>query len=218
VLTISRAGIMTWILSIAAFFIGLSALGIISKRKFFRISVSFGLIICLALGITYLAAGRQLQDRMYDDSGSVAMRVPTFKVAFNVIRYNPIFGVGLRNYTLRHQEYDTTKEQISIRLPSSKVHNLFLLYASEIGIPGLLFFLWFLWGILKNSLFCAKHDDNTAVQAAFLGIALGVSSLIIQSFTGWGVMDRIIHLSIIAIFAGVSTKQFARMRKKRVRF
>src|SRR4030042_6231030 len=95
VLTISRAGIMTWILSIAAFFIRLFALSTISKRKFFRISVSFGLTICLALGITYLAAGRQLQDRMYDDSGSVAMRVPTFRVAFNVIRYNPIFGRGL---------------------------------------------------------------------------------------------------------------------------
>src|SRR4030043_556830 len=57
VLTISRAGIMTWVLSLAVFFIGLFGLGIISAKKSLRIFLAFGFVVCLALGMIYLAAG-----------------------------------------------------------------------------------------------------------------------------------------------------------------
>ncbi len=207
ILTISRVGIAVWILSIPALFIGLLVLGIIPKSQFTRVSITAILIFAFSLGTAYLSGGRRLVDRMRDDEGSTAMRVPTFKVALNIIRHQPFLGVGLGNYTLRHQEYDTTNEQISIRFPSSQVHNLFLLYASEIGIPGLLFFLWFLWLLMKDSVFNARFSKNPPTRAAFLGILLGVSSLVLQSMTGKGVVDRMIHLAIMAVFAGVVSKQ-----------
>ena len=130
-----------------------------------------------------------------------------FKVAFNVITAHPITGVGSKNYTLVHQDYDHTDEHISVMLPDSPVHNLFLLYAAEIGILGLLFFLWFVWELLRGALRCASNSGMPIDKAIYLGMAIGVISLLLHSVTGMGVTNHLIHLSVISILAACVAKK-----------
>lgn len=201
IFTISRAGLIAWLLSMIIFFAGIIILRIVPVRLTVPIFIKGTLLIFIGVGILYLLGGDRLKSRIDYDYGSAFVRIPMYKVAFNVIKAHPITGVGLNNYTLVHQDYDYTHKQISFLLPDSPVHNLFLLYAAEIGIVGLLFFLWFVLALLKRSIQCANHTEAPIEKAIYLSIAIGVVNLLLQSATGKGVTDHLIHLSVIAIFA-----------------
>lgn len=207
VLTLSRVGLVTWLLSIIFFFVGIIFLRVISARRLVPAFIVCILWISASIGMLYLAGGERLENRIRFDEGSAAVRAPMFKVAFNVIKAHPIIGVGLKNYILVHKDYDSTYEHISVLQPDSPVHNLFLLYASEIGILGLLFFLWFIWQILKDSVRCAKYINLNIDKAIYLCIAIGLVNIIIQSMTGMGITNYLIHLSSIAILGACVAKQ-----------
>jgi O-antigen ligase len=204
ILTISRAGLAAWLLSMVLFFAGVIILRIVPIRRAVPLFV-IGML--LSAGGLYLVGGQRLKSRMKHDTGSSAARIPMYEVAFNVIKAHPIVGVGLKNYTLVHQDYDHTPEHISVLIPDFPVHNLFLLYAAEIGIPGLLFFLWFIWKLLKGSLRCANYIDVPVDKAIYLSMAIGLIALLLQSATGMGVTNHLIHLSVMAIFAACVSKQ-----------
>lgn len=207
VLTISRAGLATWLLSMIIFVAGVIILRIVPIRRTVPLFIMCILWIIISAGILYSVGGERLKSRIAYDAGSSAARIPMWEVAFNVIKAHPIAGVGLKNYTLVHQDYDHTYEHISVKAPDSPVHNLFLLYAAEVGIPGLLFFLWFIWELLRGALRCASHIDVPMEKAIYLSMAIGVISLFLQSTTGKGVTDHFIHLSVVAIFGACVAKQ-----------
>lgn len=206
VLTISRAGLATWLLSMLVFFAGVIILRIVPIRRTVPLFMMCMLLVSISVGIIYSVGWERLKSRgVYD--ASAAVRIPMWKVALNVIKVHPITGVGLKNYTLVHQDYDHTPERISAVFPDSPVHNLFLLYAAEIGVAGLLFFLWFIWELVRGALRCASRVNLPIDKAIYLSIVIGVISLFLQSTTGKGVTDHLIHLSTLAIFAACVAKQ-----------
>ncbi len=83
------------------------------------------------------------------DYGRAYSRVPLMEVALNIIRHHPLLGVGLNNYRLVMDQYDNTIERITLHVPNP-VHNMFLFVAAEVGIPGLIFFLWWHFALLKR--------------------------------------------------------------------
>ena len=213
VLTLSRVGLATWLLSMIIFFSGVIILRIVPARKIIPLFIVCVLWISISAGLLYAVGGQRLKSRVAYDAGSAAARIPMWKVAFNVIKTHPVTGVGLKNYTIVHQDYDHTPEHVSVLLPDEPVHNLFLLYAAEIGVAGLLFFLWFIWELLKGSLRCASHLNTPVDKAVCLGMAIGVLNLFLQSTTGKGVTDHLIHLSVIVIFAACVAKQCSTLDK-----
>lgn len=205
VLTISRAGLAAWLLSMLLFAAGVIVLRIAPVRRTAPLLVICALLISISACGMYLIGGQRLKSRMkYDASATV--RIPMWKVALNVIKAHPITGVGAGNYILVHQDYDNTREHISVAQPYSPVHNLYLLYAAEIGIPGLLFFLWFIWELLRCSVQCASYVKSPIDKAIYLCMAIGVMNILLQSVTGMGVTNGVIHLSAVAIFAACVAK------------
>ncbi|MFC1738955.1 O-antigen ligase family protein [Planctomycetota bacterium] len=207
ILTLSRAGLAAWIFSIGLFFAGIIIFRIVTMRKLAPFFLAIVFLICISSGILWWVGGESLKSRIAFDEGSSAARMPMWKVAVNVIKAHPIAGVGLKNYTLVHQNYDNTRYHISAVLPDSCVHNLFLLYAAEIGIPGLFFFLWFVWELLRGALRCARSISLPMDKVIYLSMAIGVINILLQSITGMGVVNHLIHLSTIAIFAAIVAKQ-----------
>lgn len=208
ILTISRAGILTWFLSVILFFVGIIILRIVPVRRSLSYLMIFILLFIITAGILFKIGGERLESRIKEDEGSFAVRIPMWEVAINVIKAHPIIGVGLNNYTLVHQRYDHTYEHISFVFPAP-VHNLFLLYAAETGIPGLIFFLWFIWELLKGALRCISRLDTPMDKSIYLCIIIGVISILFQSITGMGVANHLIHLSVIAIFAACIARQYS---------
>jgi len=119
-------------------------------------------ILAFALGlcaVVVLSTSNPIQQRFFkNDYGNAHGRVTLAKVAFNLIRHNPLLGVGLNNYTDTAQFYDHTPEQI-VSNWNAPVHNLILFIAGETGLPGVIFFSLFLLSILLALLPAVSSPD-----------------------------------------------------------
>ena len=99
------------------------------------------------------------------------------KVAFRMIADNPIFGVGLHNYTQVMRSYGIAE---LIHGWDFGVHNSFLYLLAETGIFCLLaiLFLWFI--TLKRLIFCLKKDEGFLWKLS-AGMLCGLAALFIHS-------------------------------------
>lgn len=80
---------------------------------------------------------------------AVSLRVSYAKNAFNAIAANPFFGVGPGQFTA-YQEQIINESKLPEWM-NQPVHNIYLLLASEAGVPALVFFCWFLFVLLMRS-------------------------------------------------------------------
>lgn len=99
----------------------------------------------IALFLLVLVIGGAFYQPIYtrltsDDQGSAESRVKMAKLARNVIRAHPWWGVGANNYALVGYKY-YTPDVGNLYVISSSVHNRYLLTWAETGLFGLLFFI-----------------------------------------------------------------------------
>jgi len=131
VLTFSRAGFLT----LAASFVML--LAVLARRKSPGGAVGLLLLaICVPplLPDGYVARLGTIANIDADATGSAQGRWTDTKVAIDVVAKNPIIGVGIGQNVLAMNEArgDTWRQ----------VHNAYLQYGVDLGIPGLLLFIW----------------------------------------------------------------------------
>jgi O-antigen ligase len=81
------------------------------------------------------------------------------KVALNIIKENPMTGVGLNNYSNVMNRYDRTRENISYKFPFP-VHNAFLIIACESGLLAMVCFIFILFGAALSSLRFFLMEDR----------------------------------------------------------
>lgn len=145
VLTFSRAG---WIC--VATTIPLVAFLAAWRRWGFLRATGALLCFCFVVTLILLPFTGLISQRLFEeDYGRAWSRVPLMQVAWNVIRSNPLLGVGLNNYIMAMDKYDNTLEHITLDV-KNPVHNMFLLIAGEMGIPALLIFLWLIVVLLRH--------------------------------------------------------------------
>lgn len=130
-LTLSRVAIVFWLMTLVYYFI----------RKFVN-HKSYILILLLALLIfgSTTPLGLRFTDVNFSDE-SIMQREKLIHSSLLMIKDNPIFGVGLNNFLTNLPYYQQQSNALFYLQP---VHNLFLLIASETGLIGLGFFVWFL--------------------------------------------------------------------------
>lgn len=100
-------------------------------------------------------------------SESFFQRNQLMGAAFLMIKDYPLSGVGLNNFIVYLPVYWS---QIGFTYWLQPVHNLYLLITAEIGLTGLIIFLWFLF-LTYQKLFLKKNNRAfllTALSAAFL--------------------------------------------------
>ena len=141
--------------------------------------------VCFAIFmgiITVICASESVRDRLVeDDYGSAKVRIPLMINALNMIKENPVFGVGIGNYTSVSQQYDVY-QWVSLVFPWP-VHNDILLIGAEMGLPALASFLVIMvvliYHLAKVAVF--SNDDFLSFSAyALLGgvVAFGVHHLV----------------------------------------
>jgi putative inorganic carbon (HCO3(-)) transporter len=175
--TNSRAG---WIsFGISVLFVGLSVFSKINaKRSLINIFLAIILIFCLIMPL-YPRLYSKIYGRFTGpDGGSAKSRMPQFEVAFNIIKDNPFFGVGINNYSEIMHRYDSTEEGLAgiTRFP---VHNIFLHIAAEIGIFGLFIFIWILVVIFNKGIRYIIQNNDMMVYAV-IGMLAGILAFLIH--------------------------------------
>ncbi len=111
-----------------------------------------------------------------EDHGSAESRVPMMQIAFEMIKKNLLLGVGINNYTRVVTMYDPTGLTYVYLQP---VHNLFLQLAAEIGIFGLIVFLWIIVRIYITAI-GSIFKSNDFFQNQSIGLISGITAVLIH--------------------------------------
>lgn len=111
-----------------------------SLRKKGKAKLLIIILMISIAGFLYFAPRLSLDE-------AISYRVQLNKIALEMMRQNPLIGVGLNNFIPQLPHYWSTPESVRFLQP---VHNIFLLVAAETGLVGLLIFLWFLILTLRH--------------------------------------------------------------------
>lgn len=159
ILTFSRAG-----------FLGLAAclvmfLVVLVRRK--SAGVAGGLLLLALCAVPLLPAGYvdrlgTITNIQEDETGSAQGRWRDTKVAMGVVAMNPIIGVGIGQDVLAMNDErgrDTWR----------RVHNVYLQYGVDLGVPGLLLFAWLHWLCFRTA---RAVEKRASLQPATRDLAL----------------------------------------------
>lgn len=105
------------------------------------------------------------------------------ETSLNMVKHHPLLGVGVNTYCLNYQKYKLHDTSIETANTMWYAHNSYLQMASEIGIIGLLVFLYLLSKLFKGwQVFYRKEDDNFE-KISSLGIFMGLFAFLIHGLT-----------------------------------
>ena len=175
---------------VAIFFMVLYS--VIHRKLKPRVKIAFVILSFLALVfVTHYADTISSQFENKGRQRAAEVRIPLNKLALRMIAANPILGVGPDNYRLaspKYVVYDETTVGYSYFELTQIVHNSYLLLASELGIPGLLFFLWFIGTIF----FVGKKNLNSRhplISNLSIGLLVGIVANLIEYLAGPDLLD-----------------------------
>jgi O-antigen ligase len=95
-------------------------------------------------------------------------RLEVWKTGMRILSDNPLFGVGIASFPLAHRKFSGTRAEIA-------PHNSFLQVAAELGLPGLLLFVWGIIATLRTARRVRKRPSEPHDESLWLASALQVS-------------------------------------------
>ncbi len=163
VLTFSRAGFLT----LAATAV-MSAIWLLRRRASGKAAV---LLVAALCAIPYLPEGytdrlSTITDLAADRTGSAIGRWKDYQVALGVVARNPILGVGIGQDVLAMNQ-SRGDEWIS-------VHNAFLEYAVDLGLPGLALFVWLYVTCVRSARAVERRSTRDPSARDLVHLAAGV--------------------------------------------
>ena len=124
--------------------------------------------VAMLFGVLF-ASSETFRSRLVEgDAGAAQIRYPLMEVAMEMIKENPVLGVGLNQYTREMVPYDRTTSFIAYRY-DQPVHNTFLMVAAETGLPSLLVLAAFI-AFLGREAFMVFTRNDGVVEAVGIGI------------------------------------------------
>jgi len=168
--------------AVLGFWLAILIIGLVRKDK-----LVIGLFIAAVLIAPFLApksiTSWSKKSRSIGEFLLNKERFVLYETSFNMIKQHPVLGVGVNTYCLNYQKYklhDTSEETANTNWYA---HNSYLQMASEIGIIGLLVFLYLLAKLFKHwKIFYRKAEDNFE-KIASLGIIMGLFAFLIHGLT-----------------------------------
>jgi O-antigen ligase len=156
----------------------------------------------------YLAAPPPLQERMlsivqpHGERDSNSHRVVCFRTGWEMVKANPVFGLGPEGPKREFMNYLPADIQ---QLPEgyyAHLHNVFLQYAAERGIPGLLLLLAFLALLAREWL--AAWRTATEPARRILAIALsGMAGTLVSGLFEYNLGNsEVLHLFLVICACG----------------
>lgn len=159
---------------------GITSVFLIAKRNQMISKQKYITIIIIVLLIAVMLAPAVYSFIMARHEATLA-RFHLYKVGLDMIRDHPLLGVGLNNHIVLAPYYDP-----DVYIFPTPTHNHYLFIASEVGIPGLVFFLAFLFISFLRAL---QNVKTKAVYSAT--VSLGI----VGAFIAIGMHNLVDHLS-----------------------
>lgn len=109
-------------------------------------------------------------------------RLNIYKTSLNMVRAHPFIGVGVNTFCLNYEKYKIHETE-EFTGPGYYAHNIYLHTAGEIGVIGLLIFLWTLFALFREWVKSYKHIKDNFLKVCSLGIVAGIIAFLINGLT-----------------------------------
>jgi putative inorganic carbon (hco3(-)) transporter len=132
-------------------------------------------------------------------SASAASRIPLIKLAWDMIKDNPLFGIGANNFATVAKDY--VLPDPAWREWFYTVHNKYLLVWAETGIGGLLAFIGFLVVTIRRLWKCWKRHDHllSPLALGFMAGILGMMAhMLVEVYRGRPVIQALFLIAGLA--------------------
>jgi putative inorganic carbon (hco3(-)) transporter len=148
------------------------------------------------------------------DTDSNQHRIVTWRTGLNIIRHHPLLGLGPEGVKLHFQEY--VPEDIPRPLPTGwygHLHNIYLHYAAERGIPTMLCLMWLLGKILWDFRRGLREAPPGRGDVRFLlqgGIAVVIATLVAGFFELNLGDSEVLTMFLVVVACGYTALEAAR--------
>jgi O-antigen ligase len=122
------------------------------------------------------------------DYGAAYSRIPMARTALEIIKQNPLTGVGLGNYSHVVSNYDPDPPIDQTGNPMA-VHNVYLHTAAELGVPALALFIWVSLVFFGRGIYALRTANKTTALFA-LGLVAGLASLYLHGMVEIGTLGN----------------------------
>jgi len=150
VLTFSRAGFLALGVIFISYMILLKNR---PQKKLIPVALLLALLAIPLIPSTYLDRLSTITDIEQDESGSAQLRFNDMKLATGLFLRNPLIGTGIGVSTVA---MDGARGSYG-----TEIHNVYLQYAVELGLPGLILFLLLFRICFKNTSYVMSHHPPT---------------------------------------------------------
>ena len=112
-------------------------------------------------------------------------RFVLYETSLNMIKHHPILGVGVNTYCLNYQKYKLHDIATDGTDANTKwyAHNSFLQMTGEIGITGLIIFLWLLYRLFSRCFNFYYNAKDPFLRFCVLGITMGILAFLVHGLT-----------------------------------
>lgn len=168
-ITYSRSAIFAWLMGttlLLALIIFKIERRFSSKTKALFCTIFISGCICIALFYAqFFQRGGIVGSNEVSRAGN-AQRMEYFQMSLEMIKKNPIAGVGMNNFVVRMQDFAPSELNTH---QFQAVHSIYFLIASEEGLIGLVLFALFLFSLIRDPL----RTKLTPLSAMLLSIFAG---------------------------------------------
>lgn len=105
--------------------------------------------VLLLLGLSQVGSEKFQQFIDFQERSSTTVRLQVYDISLGLLSENPLLGIGLGQYEL---QYQLEGERLLGKIPFESVmlhpHNIYLAFWLNMGLLGLIAFLWMVWRAL----------------------------------------------------------------------
>ena len=193
---------------------------LVSSKYRLKVKWAMGLMMVAACFFAIKYSPTIIRQFGAERNDAATIRLDQFRTAKRLIKDNLVFGTGLGNYELVSPNYVYDYEKVDPRSWqfSEMVHNSYLFFTAQLGIPGILMFFWGVILVFKKGNKLLKstipYFFNLGIGILTALIGLGVAFLAGPDIKS---MQLLVHMGIyIGILVGLPEQE--RMIKRRIYF
>ena len=152
----------------------------------------FGLFALLILGV-FLMINFQASENLVlqGNQYSLTTRMEAWTILGNIIKVNPIFGLGFANYY-----FYTALFPINGYYVPFNSHNNYIDLVAQTGLVGTACFLWFFWAVWRVGLKLRNKAPIGFAQAYVYGALGGLAGTLVAAFLGDWVLPFVYNIGL----------------------
>lgn len=143
-------------------------------------------------------AERQYEEEAGDGTG----RGEIWRDSLNLIKTNPLVGVGFGGYWIAFTEFHRGTGKLTVE----QAHNDYLELLASGGAVGFALFAWFVVAIIVRGVRELRHTTDAFGRASRVGAFVGLSGIAVHSFVEFGLHMTVNALAAIVLIAIICTR------------